>query len=52
MMERFAAESMKDQPFNTIGKVAEQKGGEGYHAGGEEGSNAGEAGSGTKSGGA
>ena len=51
-VERFAAESMKVQPYNTIAQVAEQKKAESHHAGGEKGSNAGEAGSGTKSGGA
>ena len=51
-VERFVSESIKDQPFNTIGQFAEQNEGAGYHSGGEKGSNAGEAGSGTKSGGA
>ena len=51
-LERFARESMKDQPFHGIGQFAEQKKAELHYVGGEEGSNAGEAGSGTKSGGA
>ena len=51
-VERFARESMKDQPYNAIEQFAEQKKAESHHVGGEKGSNAGEAGSGTKSGGA
>ena len=51
-VDRFARESMKDQPFHGIEQVAEQKKAESHYVGGEEGSNAGEAGSGTKSGGA
>ncbi|KAK0510043.1 hypothetical protein JMJ35_007437 [Cladonia borealis] len=51
-VERFARESMKDQPYNAIEQFAEQKKAESHHVGGEEGSNAGQAGSGTNSGGA
>lgn len=48
-LERWAGESMREQPWNGIGQFAERREAERHHVRGEEGSNVGEAGSGPKS---
>lgn len=48
-LERWAGESMKEQPWNGIGQFAEQRETDRRHKGGEEGTSGGEAGSGAKS---
>lgn len=50
-LERWASESMNEQPWNGIGEFAERKESDQHPVGGgEEGSNSGEVGSGAKSG--
>lgn len=44
-LERWAGESMREQPWNGVGQFAEQRNAERHHVGGEEGSNGGEVGS-------
>ena len=47
-LERWAGESMKEQPWNGIGQFAEQRNAEQHQSGRDEGSNGGEADSGAK----
>ena len=49
-LERWAGESIREQPWNGIGQFAERKEAERHHIGEEKGTNGGEAGHGAKSG--